>query len=84
MRGKTVVDERKLKSVGNILIRIRALIDFGNNRIEPIGNQFRSVNLIEITDISVSVNYRSVSVNSVSVSVNSVSVSVFRFTEPIY
>jgi len=36
---------------------------------------FRSVNLIEFTDISVSVNYRSVSVNSVS---------VFRFTEPIY
>ena len=30
---------------------------------------FRSVNLIEFTDISVSVNYRSVSVNSVSVSV---------------
>src|SRR5205085_2754513 len=38
---------------------------------------FRSINLIEFTDISVSVNYRSVSVNSVSV-------SVFRFTEPIY
>jgi len=38
---------------------------------------FRSVNLIEFTDISVSVNYRSVSVNSVSV-------SVFLFTEPIY
>src|SRR2546421_6666142 len=38
---------------------------------------FRSVNLIEFTNISVSVNYRSVSVNSVSV-------SVFRFTEPIY
>src|SRR5947207_7760795 len=38
---------------------------------------FRSVNLIEFTDISVLVNYRSVSVNSISV-------SVFRFTEPIY
>src|SRR6059058_4732094 len=46
----------------------RVPIDFGNNRIEPIGN-FWSVNLIEFTDISVSVNYRSVSVNSVSVSV---------------
>src|SRR5205823_3311470 len=38
---------------------------------------FRSVNLIEFTNISVLVNYRSVSVNSVSV-------LVFRFTEPIY
>src|SRR6266496_1318972 len=38
---------------------------------------FWSVNLIEFTNISVLVNYRSVSVNSVSV-------SVFLFTEPIY
>ena len=60
-------------SVAGIGLRSISVIIESNRSV--IG--FRSVNLIEFTDISVSVNYRSVSVNSVSV-------SVFRFTEPIY
>ena len=72
LNSKTVFNGKKPFVVMN-----RAPIDFGNIESNRSVIGFRSVNLIEFTDISVSVNYRSVSVNSVSV-------SVFLFTEPIY
>src|SRR5436190_21984561 len=58
---------KKMILKANIAVGLRSISVIIESNRSVIG--FRSVNLIEFTDISVSVNYRSVSVNSVLVSV---------------